>query len=741
MNKQARNLEETGNRPHGAKMTIFLVDDEPLVRKALSRVLKGDGHEVFEFKDPEEAMQALDTCRPDCIISDYYMPGTNGLTFLETVRSRYPGIPRVMLTGGLLDQQVLDALQEELIHVLLQKPWHVSSIRKVIEHAWAGDKKVFIGKDPVIQSTGKPDLSHSSKLAGIAAQEIRSTVLMVIEDGEVRSRIEAQLTQLGYRVLSCTEPGEASELMRAEEPQVILVDVFLSDCEGFSLIESVRELSTYVPIVATAVENRNDLVVDALRSGATCFLAWPFGSDTLGSTIQRCLRMENLFLGESRRSDLSALLQIQHAISSGIPEHQMLDLLLQEMIRQTSADRGTIMLLEKDERNLRIAASYGLSSDVVRQERIPVGDQVSGWVVMHNQPRMVFGNAGGNSRRDGKEKNASVGLCLPMRGRDKVLGALCLTRIEGTAPFTRDSIDLGILLGSEVAQAIERNADEAKQLNLERNLARHDKLLTIGELASGIAHEINNPLGYVNSNVDTLKNYLDGIIPVLEKLVPGNGGPDFDGALAAMQAINLDYIAADLPECIEETREGIGRVLTIISDLKALAREDSVEMDTLDIHKVLEGAVNIVWNQIKHKAQLVREYTDAPAIACYPSQLGQVFLNLLHNAVQAIESNGRIVLRTGKRNGFVFVEVEDNGSGMDKEVARQVFEPFYTTKPRGIGTGMGLNIARKIIERHHGRISLQSEKGKGTTFRVELPKDGNNGVNKENGDEDSSPRG
>jgi len=296
-----------------------------------------------------------------------------------------------------------------------------------------------------------------------------------------------------------------------------------------------------------------------------------------------------------------------------------------------------------------------------------------------------------------------------------------LTRLEGTSPFTRDSIDLGILLGSEVARAIERNSAGAKQRNLDRDLARHDKLATIGELASGIAHEINNPLGYVNSNVDSLKKYLDVIIPVLEMLRPESGELNFESARAAMKGLKLDYILADLPECIEETKEGIGRVLSIISDLKALAREDSAEMDKLDIHQVVEGAVNIVWNQIKHKAQLVREYTEMPDIACYASQLGQVFLNLLHNAVQAIESDGQIVLRTGRQNGNVIIEVEDNGSGMDAEVASQVFDPFFTTKPRGIGTGMGLNIARKIIDKHQGTIAVKSAKGQGTTFRIELP--------------------
>ncbi len=250
---------------------------------------------------------------------------------------------------------------------------------------------------------------------------------------------------------------------------------------------------------------------------------------------------------------------------------------------------------------------------------------------------------------------------------------------------------------------------------------RRNKLVTIGELASGVAHEMNNPLGYVNSNVSSIKDYLDELLPVLRNLVNDGTGVKPQSPLLAVAGIDLEFIINDLPVCIQETIDGINRVLKIVADLKAFARDDLESKEKGDINQILDSAVNIVWNQIKYKATLVREYGELPSIMCYPSQLGQVFLNILYNSAQAIERNGHIVLRTRLEGTAIQVEVVDNGHGMSPEVQNRIFEPFFTTKPHGVGTGLGLKIARKIVERHEGEISVSSVKGKGTTVRVSLP--------------------
>jgi signal transduction histidine kinase len=305
---------------------------------------------------------------------------------------------------------------------------------------------------------------------------------------------------------------------------------------------------------------------------------------------------------------------------------------------------------------------------------------------------------------------AAVGMCLPMRGRDRVAGALCVTRFEGEETFRRDAVDLGILLGGEVSRALERDRAAEERIDLERGMMRRDKLATLGEMASGVAHEINNPLGYVSSNLASLTGYINDILPVIQRLAPAEPGLD------------LDFILSDLPQCLQETSEGVKRVLEIADNLKTLAREDSEEMEAASINRLLDGAVAVAWNQMKYKAELTREYGDLPDLHCYPAQLGQLFLNLLHNAVQAIERDGHIILRTAADDGHLVVEVEDDGCGISPEVKKKIFDPFFTTKPQGAGTGLGLSIARKIVERHAGTIVAKSQAGRGSIFRVNLPR-------------------
>jgi two-component system NtrC family sensor kinase len=301
------------------------------------------------------------------------------------------------------------------------------------------------------------------------------------------------------------------------------------------------------------------------------------------------------------------------------------------------------------------------------------------------------------------------------------VGALCVTRYQGDELFSLDAIDLGLLLAGEVARALERADAAERKMDLERSVMRRDKLVTIGELASGVAHEIDNPLGFVNSNIASMQEYLVEILPVLKHLAGGDGGPDVQAALDAAQKIDLGFILGDLPVCMQETLDGLRRVLKIVADLKNFARDDTEVKELADINQIIDGAVGILWNQIKYKAELKKDLSDLPEIPCYPSQLGQLFLNLLHNAVHAIEHSGRITVRTSVENGSVVVEVEDDGCGMKPEVKDKIFDPFFTTKPRGVGTGLGLSIAQKIVKRHAGSIDVSSQEGRGTRFRVTIP--------------------
>jgi signal transduction histidine kinase len=187
------------------------------------------------------------------------------------------------------------------------------------------------------------------------------------------------------------------------------------------------------------------------------------------------------------------------------------------------------------------------------------------------------------------------------------------------------------------------------------------------------------------------------------------------------QQADPDYLVEDIGNMLGECREGLDRVRTIVRDLKGLSRQSESEWEWADLHQGLDATLNIVWNQLKYHCELHKEYGELPQVYCLPTQLNQVFLNLLVNAAQSIGEQGHIHLRTGADEQQVWVEVQDTGSGIAPENLKHIFEPFFTTKPRGEGTGLGLSLSYGIVKRHGGRIEVQSEPGQGTLFRVVLP--------------------
>jgi two-component system NtrC family sensor kinase len=262
----------------------------------------------------------------------------------------------------------------------------------------------------------------------------------------------------------------------------------------------------------------------------------------------------------------------------------------------------------------------------------------------------------------------------------------------------------------------------------QQQLVQNEKLASIGQLAAGVAHEINNPIGYVFSNLGSLQSYLADILALLEAYVaaePELANASTRESLAALRKKkDLDYVKGDLMDLMRESREGIERVRKIVQDLKDFSHVDaSSDWQWTDLHRGLDSTLNVVNNEIKYKADVIRNYGQQPQVQCLPSQLNQVFMNLLINAAQAIssETRGTIHVSSGADDDEVWIEIADDGCGMPPEVVGRIFDPFFTTKPVGKGTGLGLSLSYGIIQKHHGRIEVRSAPGEGTAFRIVLP--------------------
>ena len=280
-------------------------------------------------------------------------------------------------------------------------------------------------------------------------------------------------------------------------------------------------------------------------------------------------------------------------------------------------------------------------------------------------------------------------------------------------------------------ELIDRNS-ELNVLNAElsatqEHLVQSEKLASIGQLAAGVAHEINNPIGYIFSNFGTLENYLQSLFDMLATY-EGTESSHTDPVLIKeisdkKKSLDLDFLKEDIPMLMQESKEGLVRVRKIVQDLKDFSHVDSKpDWQMANLNLGIDSTLNVVNNEIKYKAELVKDYGDIPEVQCIQSQINQVIMNLVVNAAHAIGSErGTIIVRSGAEGDCVWFEVSDTGSGIPKDVLPRIFDPFYTTKPVGKGTGLGLSLSYGIVQKHSGNMTVQTELGKGSTFRVTLP--------------------
>jgi len=309
------------------------------------------------------------------------------------------------------------------------------------------------------------------------------------------------------------------------------------------------------------------------------------------------------------------------------------------------------------------------------------------------------------------QRNAPIEEAVSM-GRSKTL------ILHGSAFF------MVLLLGWSLLEALRRRwfdlAGKVEELHqTQGQLLQSEKMASIGQLAAGVAHEINNPVGFVNSNLNTLKSYSEQMIALLERCRRGHATE------ADFAAADFDFLKQDLPDLLRESTEGLGRVKKIVSDLKDFSHVDDASWQKTDLNAGIESTINVVWHELKYKAEVVRELGDLPPVSCNPAQIDQVIMNLLVNAAHAIESQGTITIRSGADETWAWIEISDTGKGMTPETMKHIFEPFFTTKPVGKGTGLGLSVSYDIARKHGGKIEVASEVGVGTTFRLSLPLQGN----------------
>lgn len=516
------------------------------------------------------------------------------------------------------------------------------------------------------------------------------------------------------RMCAVESLGRAFELLNESKFDVVLLDLNLPDSEGLDTLENLVKRHSSPAIVVITGNYDDDLGLKAVSSGAQEYLVkgrydMHLLVKSVYYAIERKRAQEQLRRSEQRAN---AILQ-----NTG------------DAMRVVDVDYNVILT------NNEMAHLTGVDAD--RALGSKCYDQLEDRLCNSEECILRRILAG--------EEQVRIETVIKTADRDEVpvevIAAPLVTgdTITGMVESYRD-ITERVLTEQATKQAYENELDskETRLTEVQRQLVQSEKLASIGQLAAGVAHEMNTPLGFVASNFETLEKYIDKIRRMLgeyEKLTSKIELTEDNGIVECARGImqtaaelKLDFILEDIEDLFEESKDGIQRVTSIIQNLRDFSRVDqSDEAALFNINKGIEATLVVARNEIKYDADVETDLGEIAAIRCNSGQINQVFLNILVNAAHAIKScgldgKGLIRIRTYAEDGKVVCEISDNGCGIEPDKLGKIFDPFFTTKAVGKGTGLGLSLSYDIIvNKHKGQLLVDSEPGKGTTFTIKLP--------------------
>ena len=602
------------------------------------------------------------------------------------------------------------------------------------------------------------------------------TILIVDDDKIIRKITFEILNDAGYRVLEAAGSFEGLEMLKKEKVDAVLLDVVMPMESGFEMIPQIKGIDEDVAIIIMTGFASTDSAIEAIRKGAYDYIKKPVASEKLLHSIKNALERRQLTLEnrslvqtlEDRINKLELFQQIDDTISSTLDLNKLMEKTMDITKSVLKAEACSILLLDETTGELVFSVALGEKGDEVKEFRIKKGQGIAGWVLEHGKPLFISDAQQDDRFFKGIDKSTGFQtrsmVAIPLFVKEKIVGVIEVINKVGGAYFDEEDKETLVVMAGHIAIAIDnarmtedlkRSKDKIEEYNrnlesmvkkrteeLERandelkstqaQLLQTEKLSSLGQMAAGIAHEINNPIGFVNSNLMTMEEYAESLMELIRKyedVVKSIRNKNYDllkegikEVVKTRQEIKFDFIKDDIGNLIEESKEGTFRVYKIVRDLKDFSRVDEADKKFIDIHRAIDSTLNIAWNEIKYKAEVEKEYGTVPDIECLPSQLNQIFMNLLVNAAQAFNgTRGKIKIKTYSGKGKAFVEISDNAGGIPPENLNKIFDPFFTTKEPGKGTGLGLSMVYNIIKKHHGDIKVRSEVGEGTAFLVELP--------------------
>jgi signal transduction histidine kinase/DNA-binding response OmpR family regulator len=575
---------------------------------------------------------------------------------------------------------------------------------------------------------------RSLRTQGIILMEI-----LIVEDDYVsRSMLKKMLVEMGHQVNEAENGTQAWKLLLDQPFSLVITDWLMPEMDGLELCRKIRSdlFSCYVYVIMlTSKDHKNDLV-DVFQAGADDYIPKPFNPEELQARVLTAMRVVEL---ERRHKQLNHTL-----IESRNKLRIVLDSLQEEIVsidpamNIVSVNKAFVDRVGCHPTDLVGKACFepieGCQTPLCPIDIKPL---VSDMIASGEDKHLLLKSAGDQ----GGETYRQID-CLPIFDENRGLIQAVVVSKDITED-RRKAEEISSLNNQllETASQIEAKNKKLKSTlkrleDTQAQMVQSEKMASIGQLAAGVAHEINNPTGFVSSNLKTLSDYQKDLVQLIKKYqglaanlsLNKDSGEPFVEYLAEINSIkafendiDIDFLIEDIDDLIGDCQEGTNRIKKIVLDLKDFAHPGEDVLQSMDINNGLESTLNVVNNELKYKATVHRNFGDIPAVKAYPQQLNQVFMNILVNAAQAIEKKGDIHITTRLEDDWVEIQISDNGCGIDPQNVSKIFDPFFTTKDVGKGTGLGMNIAYNIVKKHDGTIDVASEVGRGTTFTIRIP--------------------
>ncbi|HZI05931.1 MAG TPA: response regulator [Archangium sp.] len=511
-------------------------------------------------------------------------------------------------------------------------------------------------------------------------------ILVVDDERDMRLLLRYQLEQEGYAVIEASDGKAALKLLRECSPSLIITDVRMPFMSGLELLREAKQVLPATEVIVATGYAEVETAIECMRAGAFDLLRKPFNIREMYACVTRALD----------RYRLNASADLVRASQSFFETNEF-DRIPQTIVegsRTLMAADAVVLLMQDVQGRLQVAHACGLESEAEGGVLSELGERVV--QALPSDRTAALAAPGLEDRRLGSlqalGKGASV-ILHPLTVGERVLGVLGLMRRDGLRMFSRKELDRAAMLASHVVLALENG-------RLACQLASSERLATLGQVAAGIGHEINNPAAYVLSNLGYIQ----------EQVV----------ALRQGEPVDLE----ELEQAVLDAREGALRISDIVRDMRSLGKTDAEAGGWFELNEAIRSALRIAQMDTMKQASVQTELPGGLEVRGSPGPVSQVFVNLLVNAAQALEAGtgGRKEIRvTARREAdMAVIEVSDTGPGIPSEVLSRLFQPFFTTKG-STGTGLGLSISRNIVRRLGGEIAVRSVPGDGTVFTVSLP--------------------